>query len=144
MKIRSKALWTYLNELGVLTQGEEAIANAKREYRKQYKREHKRKSIKKEVRPLFTPKEYEALCMRAKLFTLCPTAYAREVILQAQQLTELIPYRDDLLSILQKVSVAVIASNTPLRFHELPQLLTEAEAQLLKYLGHDYQNTSQT
>lgn len=143
MKIRSKALWAYLNELGVLTQGEEAIAIAKREYRKQYKREHKRKRIKKEVRPLFSPKEYEALSVRANLFNLCPTSYAREVIMQAQQVTKLIPNRDELLSVLQKVSIAVIASNTLERLHELPQLLIEAEAQLLKYLGYDFQNTSE-
>jgi len=142
MKIRSKALWKYLHDTGALTQGKEAIATAKREYRKQYKREHRRKRKKKDVRPLFNPKEYEALALRAHLFNLCPTAYAREVILQAQELRELIPNRTHLMQILQKVSMALIASHNPERLPEVQPLLMEAETELLHYLGYDTKDTA--
>lgn len=139
-KIRSRKLFEYLLSCGVLSLGDEAITRAKQEYRKRYKREHKRNKKQKEVRPLFTQVEYLKLCQRATLYGLSPTGYVKEIVIQQLTGGEIIPCRDELLCVLQKVSMALNQKPSP----EMMELLVEAEQMLLKYLSHDCKNTNPT
>ena len=128
MNIRSKQLLVYLLEHNVDFQDKEALATAKREYRKQYKKKWKTTAKKnREVRPTFTEQEYQAICIRADLLGLPPTTYVRELVLTSQENRELIPNKEQLLQILQCVSRAVIQNKND-------SLLAEAEQLLLDYL----------
>ena len=126
----------YLSEMGVLGSSEEEIRSAKIEWRRKYKREWKSKNKKsKELRPCFTPQQFEEIGIRAKLYSLNPTAYARDLILSAQEHSDLIPRKDELLYILQSVSMAEIALTKDRNRVEAQALLLQAEELLLKYLN---------
>ncbi len=106
-RIRSIRLYTYLVEHNIDFNDQEAIALAKQNYRRKYKREWKRTAKrKKELRPLFSEQEYKGLCKRANLLGLKPTTYIRELVLTNQENYEIIPNKDQLLIILQQVSMA--------------------------------------
>lgn len=136
MRIRSKALWQYLHDTGALNGTAEDIARAKAEYRRIYKRTWKQgKRKKRELRPGFTEQEYTELCKRATLFNLPPTTYVRELVLAAQERPDLIPHRETLLYVLQRISMTVTAlaalPNIP---PDILRDLHEAESLLLDYL----------
>ena|ERR1017187_810543 len=136
MKTYSKNLMNYLSEMGILGSSDEEIQTAKIEWRRKYKREWKSKSKKsKELRPGFTPQQFEEIGIRAKLYGLNPTSYARELILSAQEHTDLIPRKDELLYILQSISMAEISLGKISQNSEARGLLLQAEELLLKYLN---------
>lgn len=134
--IRSKRLYEYLEKSGSLSQGPEAVALAKREYRRQYKREYKRQDKQRiEMRPGFKITEYEGICLRAKLYGFkTPTAYIQNLILSHQEEKVLIPKREILLRVLQSLSMAVISSMENNCDINISDLLSKAEADLLHYL----------
>ena len=136
MKNQSKKMLQYLSDVGVLGGSEEAIQSAKIAYRREYKR-HWKKNLKKskELRPSFTPIEFEQVVLRAKLFGLTPTAYARDIIMSSQGHFDLIPNKDKLLYILQAISMAEIALKKDNNSHDTKALLLQAEEMLSQYLN---------
>ena len=142
-KVRSKALWKYLFEKGVLEGTDEEIQQAKREYRKQYKREWKLRRLKqKEIRPSFTIKEYQAIQQVAIKAGLKPTTFARQVLLAHAEGNAFIPNRDILLQVLQNISIVAIHLVKQFPKEDYTILIEKAEKLLLNYLFNlDSQNS---
>jgi hypothetical protein len=141
MGIRSKALWQYLNGSGVLAQGEDAIEEAKRRYRKEYKRKWNANRIikKHDVRLTFTPKEYKELKIRAVRMGYRPATYATKAIQAAITGKEVIPHKDMLLRAFQHVGICanILAKNKykyPLEAEDILRYLMQAEAILAAYI----------
>lgn len=122
----SKKLLLFLQETGAIYGTEEGIARAK-VYRKLYKKAWKQTAKKnKEIRATFTADEYSHIQRKAEARGMTPTTYVRELALVPDG--DLIPHRDTLLLILQKIHMAAIrAGNAP--------LLDEAEQLLIGYLN---------
>lgn len=141
MKIRSKALYTYLLEADVLNGTPAEIDRAKWDYRRNYKRQWKRnKRPRKEIRIEFTLKQFQAVKLKSCEFDLRHTTFARQVILAASEYDSgFIPHREKLEKLLQRISMASIAieKNTMLRW-EVSALLKEAETLLLNYLESNH------
>jgi len=137
MKTRSKALYAYLLEAGVLKGTPEAIDCAKCEYRKLYKKHWKQKvKPRKEIRIEFTLKQFAAIKSKAHEYDLKHTTYSRLAILAAvDSAAGIIPHLEQLEKILQLVSMAVIgiAKNT-LPLWQVSEFLEEAETVLIDYL----------
>ena len=132
----NKNLINYLSEIGALGGSEEEITAGKIAWRRKYKRDWRSKNKKrKELRPGFTPQQFEEIGIRAKLYGLNPTSYVRELILSAQEYIDLIPCRDQLLYILQSISMAEIALAKNNNTIEAKALLQQAEETLLSYLN---------
>lgn len=119
----SKKLLLYLQETGAVHGTPEDIARAKDAYRKLYKKAWKQTAKKnREVRATFTADEYSHIQQKAEARGMTPTTYVRELALAKD--AEIIPHRDTLLLILQKIRMAAIrAGNAPL-LDEAEQLLT--------------------
>lgn len=132
--IRSKRLYLYLLERNIDFEDSVALAQAKADYRKQYKKNWKQQSKKhRELRPTFTEAEYIELCKRADLLGLTPTAYLRELILTNQENRKLIPHKEILLQVLQRLSMAINQSRSK---HLSIQMFQEAEHLLLEYINN--------
>ncbi len=145
-KIRSTELFNYLNNKGVLGRSETEIALAKKEYIKKYKRDWKRNRLKKkpEIRPNFTPKEYELITNASKARGLTKPDFLRQCGLTVASQTDIISNKDKLLVILQKLSIAGIKvsnkKSSPFYDSEIKDadnLLQECERLLMIYLGYD-------
>src|SRR6185312_2530451 len=107
MKIRSKALYAYLFEARVLNGTPDEIDRAKREYRRQYKRSWKQiKRPRKELRIEITLKQYAVITAAAFTSKLKPTNYARQVLLAAVDTGASSISKDEVLAVLQSVSMA--------------------------------------
>lgn len=133
-KIRSKKLFEYLQSVGVLSQGAEAIAKARKEYRKRYKREWKknRNVPIKEIRPCFSLKDYLDIQVRACEFGVSPTSYVKQVVLLELNNKKMVPHIGELKKVLQLLG---IAQNS---YGDMVVCLPEAEKLLLDYIqGHD-------
>ena len=126
----------YLADVGVLDSPDEVINEAKRVYRKQFKREWKKKNHRgKEVRPNVTNEQYASIVARAKLYGYRhPTTYVKDLILSETENKSLIPNKDELLNILQAVSMASIAFSKDPTSIEVQALISNAEIMLLQYL----------
>ncbi|WP_259071895.1 hypothetical protein HDF24_11480 [Mucilaginibacter sp. X4EP1] len=136
MKIRSKVLYDYLKEAGVLNGTPEEIAHAKQRYRKQYKKNWKQqKRPRKELRIEFTLKQFAAISRKALESELSRTAYARNTILAATGSEQFIPHKEQLLQILQLVSITAIATaKSSVPPSRLSEWLEQAETMLMQYL----------
>lgn len=135
MKIRSRALFAYLQDAGVLHDTPEAISAAKAEYRKQYKKQWKQqKRPRREIRFELTLKEYHTIKTNALACDLKPTAYCKNVVLSAAEAAPVVPKRNVLLQIAQQLGMAI----TDIRKKRITcrsiTLLEQAEQQLLNYL----------
>lgn len=132
MKARSPKLAQYLEETGAINGSPEDIARAKIEYRKAYKAEHKKKSASKhnELRPQFTPPEYEAVKEKADALGITPTAYVKAVSLNYD--TGILPHKDVLLNVLQILSMTTIVLER--ERHPAAASLYDAEKMLTEYL----------
>lgn len=140
MKARSKALYTYLLEAGVLNGTPAEIDCAKCEYRKLYKKHWKQKvKPRKEIRIEFTLKQFTAIKAKAREYELRHTTYARNVILADVESQSIIPYREKLERILQLVGIAAIAiEKNTMPLWQVAELLQEAESILLPYLNNNH------
>lgn len=137
MKTRSKALWKYLFEKGVLEGTDEEIAEAKAEYRRQYKRMWKERRVKvKELRPCFTLKEYDLIQKTAKQTGLKPTTFARELLLAQSGNTDFIPNKGMLLQALQYITIVAIELSKNTTDKTSIEIIEKAEKLLLNYLFH--------
>ena len=137
-------MYTYLSETGVLNGTPEQIAYAKHQYRRQYKKQWKQtKRPRKELRIEFTLKQFTAINRKALESELSRTAYARNIILAATGSEQFIPHKEQLLQVLQLVSMASIGAIK--RTHsltDLTNLLTQAEMLLLHYIQNHTNHTS--
>jgi len=136
MKIRSKALYQYLAEQNVLRGTPDAIATAKRNYRRLYKKQWKqRRRPRKEIRITVTLKQYADIASIAREQHTSPTALARTAILSNVEGSNYVIHDEQLLHILQVISIAAIAAlKQTITMQELSLLLTKAETMLLQYL----------
>jgi len=136
MKIRSKALYAYLLEAGVLDGTPEEIDSAKCNYRRKYKRQWKQqKRPRKEIRFEVTLKQFKDIKMKAIGSGVTHTEYARKVLLTAAESDLCIPNKKRLLQVLQVISMAAIASaGNTLPPWQLSEQLAKAEDMLWQYL----------
>jgi hypothetical protein len=134
--MRSRALYAYLLEAGVLNGTPEEIDSAKCNYRKLYKKRWKQQQQqRKELRIEVTITQYEAIKLQAHNYLLSPTAYARNTILESLGAGRCIPAKETLLEILQLISVAVIAFGQSPSNQTMSELIQRAETLLLTYLN---------
>jgi hypothetical protein len=133
VKIRSKALRSYLLEAGVLNGAPEQIAYAKQAYRKQYKKQWKKRlRPQKEIRYTVTIKQFEVIRRDAQRLAMKHSTYAKYCLLERSGQP---PVRNDcLLEILQLVSMATIAVERKSSIYQVQQLMQKAELKLLDYL----------
>ena len=135
MKIRSKPLYTYLLDSGVLNGTPEEIDCAKCAYRRIYKQQWKqRKRPRNEIRIEFTLKQYATIKSKAIGYGLNPTSFSRNITLASVELTPVIPNKDILLQVLQLISMAAIASEKNISSRQLSAQLAHAEKLLLTYV----------
>src|SRR6185437_5007765 len=133
---KSKALQQYLNELGILSGPPDAIKAAKKVYRLRYKREWAKSCLRnRNIRPCFTSSEYDGIVTRATLYGVTVTTYVRNLVISAQEGADLIPNKDQLLNVLQAVSMALIAYKKDSNSIEVEGLVWQAETMLLQYLS---------
>lgn len=136
MKTRSKVLFEYLQQSGVLHGTPEAIALAKKQYRTLYKKQWKQtRRPRKELRIDVTVKQYQLIKNRAVQYGQTPTAYARNAILSIVTDTPVIARRDMLLRVLQAVGMALTGMQKGRAPCQLALLLEQAEQLLLTYLN---------
>ncbi|HVW95756.1 MAG TPA: hypothetical protein VHA56_07295 [Mucilaginibacter sp.] len=134
MKTRNNALHQYLLEADVLNGSKEAIAKAKRDYRKRYKRQWKQRARQqKEVRFGVTPLQLAAIKAKAQAEALPHTTYARNVVLAS--IDQPVAPNHALLAILQATSMAAIAIEQGKPTHLVYELVRKAELALLQYLN---------
>ncbi|MDB5124813.1 MAG: hypothetical protein JWP94_2942 [Mucilaginibacter sp.] len=131
MKIRSRPLYAYLFETGVLNGTPEEIDRAKGEYRRLYKRNWKQqKRPRKELRIEVTLKQHKAIKTAALESNLKPTSYARQVLLNATNAGTCTISKDEVLAALQSVSMAYNALQLGL-IHAGLSYTSKAEKQLI-------------
>ncbi len=136
MKIRSKQLFEYLKDAGVLDASAEEIAVVKAAYRRRYKRQwRKRQQLpKKELRPGFTLKQYKDLQLKAHEMGISPTALITQLVLALIESKKFIPGSDQLLTILQLIGMASIELSREIPGSPSTELLQKAERLLIEYL----------
>ncbi len=110
-RIRSKNLWQYLCDAGLLTASEEDISKAKAEYRREYKKKWKqnRQMPIKDVRLSFTLKQYQGLKNKAGAMNTTPTVLSRDLVLAFIHSNQLVPDKDHVHIILQHLCMGSIA-----------------------------------
>jgi len=129
MKIRSHALFAYLQDAGVLHDTPEAISAAKAEYRKQYKKAHKqRQRPRKEIRFEVSLKQYQTIKTAALQNDMKVATYVRYIALKSVGEC-IVDHR--LLEVLQLVSMATNIAIRDNRTQQIYELLTKAENRLL-------------
>lgn len=109
MKIRSKSLFAFLSESGVLNGTKEDIANAKALYRLRYRKDWKERhrNLKKEIRFYVTRKEYYEIKQKAISTKMTATSYSKLIVLSSISQTLQIPNRNILESIRQNIGVTL-------------------------------------
>ncbi|MGQ2985465.1 plasmid mobilization protein [Flavobacterium sp.] len=122
---KQKQLTLFLEQAGVLSGTAIQQAEAKKAYRRAYMIEWKKTAKRKrEVRIMLSEEEYAQIRKQAQYAGFKPTTYLRELALAAD--SGLVPRKDELLAILQKVRMA--------RVREDSTALIEIETLLLQYL----------
>lgn len=129
-RIRSKKLWQYLSDKGLLNGSNEDIEKGKADYRRMYHRQWKElhKRPQKELRVLLSIREYLDLKVKALEVGLKPTPYLKELALVAVATKQRVP-EYSLRKILQLVKMASTSNHSDYKY-----LLIEAEKLLLEYL----------
>lgn len=128
MRTRSKQLWKYLSDSGVLNGNEADIYEAKIRYRKEYKRRWKmdrKRYPHKSVRVLFSLREYHELKYTAICAGTNPTAYIKNLTLQS--LNGTLPIQPDVI----KEVLALIGKGIN-KCALVPNDLLDAERMLMK------------
>lgn len=145
MKIRSKNLFLFLQQQGLLDKSPAEIEAGKRLYRKIYRQNWRKANAGKikEIRPGFSAAEYDKICLRADLHGMSVAEYTRQLLLDHIGEGKLIPEPDTLRRILQLISMATISLE---RYRDIPQFpahlkdqlwvqISQAEQLFIKYLG---------
>lgn len=133
---KSKKLYEYLKESGVLNANEEEIKLAKIAYRKQYLKNWKAEKAPtiKEIRIVLELKEYNDIKIKAYDQYKTPTTYAKDLLLESMGKEKGIPDKDKLHAIYQKIGLAI---NQNLKDHSninLVEKLVAIEEELSEYL----------
>jgi hypothetical protein len=144
-KIRSQKLLEYLEKSGALNGTDADITVAKKEYRKIYNRElaRERRKQKREIKPLFTPKQYQEIKLKAVRMGTNPTALLRMAVTALLNSTEPLPHKAYLLEVMQLITMANIyfSKHCPLPINGKEEHLTalehlsKAELQLQEYIS---------
>lgn len=145
MKIRSKNLFLFLQQQGLLDKSPEEIEAGKMLYRKIYKQNWRKANAgkTKEIRPGFSAVEYAKIHIHADVYGISVTEYTRRLLLDHIGEGKFIPEPDTLRHILQLISMAAISLE---RYKDVPQCpahlkdqlrvqIFQAEQLLIKYLG---------
>lgn len=141
IRIRSQALWDYLNRSGALATGDDdTIRAAKREWRRIQKKLWKRKNAKvvRELRPRFTIAEMAKLKDHARQFGLTPTVYLKKTALSTLEKTNIIPDKAKLHIVLQGISMAINKIKqykADINLEPTQELLLRSESLLTDYLN---------
>ncbi len=133
---RSKKLYEYLKESGVLNANEEEIRLAKITYRKQYLKNWKAEKAPmiKEIRIVLALKEYADIKIKAYEQYKTPTTFAKDLLLESVGKERCLTDKEKLLSIYQKIGLAI---NQNLKDHsniKLVEKLVTIEEELGEYL----------
>jgi hypothetical protein len=138
-KPKSKKLFEYLQNTGVLNGNNEEIALAKIEYRKQYLKNWKiaKSPLSREMRIRFSLREYKDIQVFVYDLKLKPTTYAKKLILKSIINKSILPNSEKLVSIYQKIGLAI---NQNLKDHSTIKLI-EALILIEEELN-DYINTN--
>ena len=137
-KIRSKVLYAYLKEQGVLKGSKRDILIAKRNYRRLYKNNHARQArrSKREIRFQISKQEFQqtqALC-DAK-YKVTPTGLAKQLLLSRVSTGAFIPDSSRLLAVLKQLGIAINQLNTDKTDFYIIDKLLQAEKDLLEYIN---------
>jgi len=134
MKIKSNALYSYLQQTGALHGSPEALALAKREYRRLYKKQWKRKWKSKEMRITVTRQQFEAVVSMATAQHMKYTVYARSIILQAVGIHASPISKHQLQQVLQIIGMAITGiTKQTLSMQQVAAQLQQTEAILIPY-----------
>lgn len=133
MKIKSKALFLYLQENGVLNGTPEEIDQAKREYRKKYKRRNKqdKRVFNTPVSLSFTRRELIDIKLLAEQNGLKYPEYMKDVLLSNLSKGNYIYNKELILRIQQNIGIAISVTERGTIAH---QYLLKAEQLLIEYL----------
>lgn len=135
---RSKKLYEYLKESGVLNANDEEIKLAKIAYRKQYLKNWKAEKAPmiKEIRIVLALKEYADIKIKAYEQYKTPTTYAKDLLLESVGKERCLLDKDKLLGIYQKIGLAI---NQNLKDHSninLVEKLVAIEEELIEYINN--------
>lgn len=126
-KIQSRKLLKFLIDSGVLAKGEDAIKQAKIEYRKEYKKQWRiqKKTLAKTIQFYVSLREYQQISMLAIESGQSPSTFCKASVLSVIEGGKSIP-------VLNQVLQAISLSINDESIHRLG----EAERLLLLYLCH--------
>jgi len=135
---RSKKLFEYLKESGVLNANEEEIRLAKVAYRKQYLKNWKAEKAPmiKEIRIVLALKEYADIKSKAYEQYKTPTTFAKDLVIESIGKERCLPDKEKLLAIYQKIGLAI---NQNLKDHSninLVEKLVAIEEELIEYINN--------
>ncbi len=135
-RIRSKKLYEYLLNKGVLNGTPEEIELAKQAYRKSYRNAWMKGKamLTKEVRIMYTLKEYRDLKVYAKAIGTSPTALCKTLTRSVIQNKHIIPQKEQLQELLQGISMTLniaFKQGADLKLLEELQII---ETKLMDYL----------
>lgn len=136
-KIKSKKLLEYLTETGAINGTEAEIKAAKIRYRKEYQKNWKqsKSNLIKDLRITLSLREYKDLKVFVYDLQKTPTEYSKQIILQSISGKKIVPNRQELELIYQKIGMAI---NQNLKDHsniKLVETLIKIEEDLLNYLN---------
>jgi hypothetical protein len=135
MKSKNSPLYKYLKENNVLGKSKEEVKKAKENYRKEYlKSWHKERRLEnKDLRIRFTPSEFSKIREMALKLNQSPTSFSKQVILNEIQSEILIPNKQILQELVQKLGIVgmAILRNGSLETYES---IEEIENALIEYL----------
>lgn len=135
MKAKSNQLYQFLKDNDLIGKSKEEIKEAKAQYRKEYlKVWHKaRREENKDIRLRFRPDEFSKIREMALTLNQSPTSFSKQVILKEIQSEILIPNKQILKELVQKLGIVgmAILRNGSLETYEA---IEEIENALIEYL----------
>ncbi len=133
--IRSKLLYQYLKEQGVLDMDEAQITHAKKEYRRLYKKQwaENHKGLKKDIRISLTQKEYSLIRHIPTEPNMTLPSFTKALLLAVANKKQRIPDETELIHVIQSLSVTISASHDLIPRPILNQYL-DIETKLRAYI----------
>ncbi len=136
MKSKNSPLYQYLKNNNVLGKSKEEVKEAKAQYRKEYLKawHQQRRKETNDIRIRFSPFEFSEIKEKAKKLRISPTSYSKQVILKENQLEIVIPHKEILQNLVQKLGILgmSILRNGSLETYEA---IEEIENSLIEYLN---------
>lgn len=136
MKSKNSPLYKYLKDNNVLGKSKEEVKEAKAQYRKEYLKawHQQRRKETNDIRIRFSPFEFSEIREKAKKLGISPTSYSKQLILKENQLEIVIPHKEILQNLVQKLGILgmSILRNGSLKTYEE---IEEIENSLIEYLN---------